>query len=219
MLAQRERWKKTTLDDESLDPHTRAIIVEALRPLESEEKLKIAALRATNTFPRVNPDDATSNFVVPTNWFLGGVKAALTADGVFEGQARNLVQRCLSIYPYPNAIDLGTNEPDQTYEANVPLDRGGPNEAQATIKWFHLVRPRDKEFTLLLKILDSPYAKPLTDNLQRTLTVVGTNGAGGCRGLFGTFRIKEVKPLKPEKEEEYLTLLALGQPGTAAMTS
>ena len=203
MLSQRRQWLNRALEDPSLDDEAKDVLREALRELSPDEMAVRTVMRATNTFPK---DEETGHFVVPATWFFGGLKAALIADGMFEDAAQRLVKRCVSIYP--KTLDLGTSKPDRIYNANVTLGRTGPGEAQASIKRFHLVKPRKQDFEIIVKVLDSPNAKRLTDNVERTLTIVGEAGLGGGRPQFGNFDLVDCKPISPEEAKEYMELVS-----------
>lgn len=201
VISQRKQWLERALKDPALDDDAKKVLEEALHQCTPDELLVRTTMRATTTFPR----NGTGNFIVPANWFYGGLKAALIADGMFEDAAQRLVKRCVSILP--TGIDMGTDKPDRVHNANVTLGRVGPGEAQSSIKRFHVVRPRIGVFKILLKVLDSPAARQLTDNIERTVRIVGEAGLGGGRPQFGNFDILDVKQIKPEDMEKSLSQL------------
>lgn len=193
VISQRKLWLEAALRDPALDDDAKEVITEALHECSPDEMLVRTAMRATTTFPKNN----AGNFIVPINWFFGGLKAALTADGMYEDAAQRLVKRCVSFLPA--GIDLGVKEPDRVHNANVTLGRVGPGEPQSSIKRFHIVTPRNSEFKILLKVLDSSAARPLTDNIERTVRIIGEAGLGGGRPQFGNFDVLNVKQIKPDE--------------------
>ena len=204
--SQRRQWLETALHDPALDKFAKAVIKEALRDLDVPSMINRTIMRATSTFPR----NGTGDFIVPAAWFYGALKAAVRRDlGKYREQAQEIVRGCVSVYP--DHLDLRTKEPDAVEDANVPLPSSRPGEAQSTIKRFHAVYPRRhgvELFTIVVKVLDSPFAKEFSDNIQRIFTVVGNSGLGGGRPNFGTFDLVECAQLKGDEARGLMTELA-----------
>ncbi|MBI3261361.1 hypothetical protein HYZ64_03270 [Candidatus Berkelbacteria bacterium] len=204
--SERRKWLEEALQDTRLDAYAKTVIENALKELNPAEKLVRQMLKMTNTFPM----NGGTNFFIPKAWLYGGLKAAVQADGLYpyEDAAQRLAKRCVVIHP--DRIDLGVGQPDNVHTANVTLGRVGPGEAQASIKRFHMVRPRDNHFTLVIAVLDSPFAAPLVANMQRVFTVIGNNGLGGGRPSYGQFEVVECRrlPKNDEGDQEAKELIA-----------
>lgn len=220
--SERRKWLDEALTDPRLDADARTVIENALKELSPAEMLVRQLLKMTNTFPTGDAENnGKGNFFIPKAWFYGGLKAAVQADGLypFEDAAQRLAKRCVVIYP--DHIDLGVNEPDNVHTANVTLGRVGPGEAQASIKRFHMVRPRNPQFTLVIGVLDSPSAAPFINNLERVFTIIGNNGLGGGRPSYGQFEVVECSrfPKNDEGDQEAKELIAqLKNPPTPTET-
>lgn len=209
----KEQMLKQALQHPNLDPDLRYVLEEAFRELLPGEKISRALQRATNTFPR----NEAGNLVVPNVWFMGGMKAALQRDNnMYANQAQNIAKGCIIIRtPW---VDLGTTEPDEIENPNIPLPSARIGEAQATTKLFKIVDPRKhgKElFTLEIMVNDSPYVlrmfnlpnpkedahtQPVAEQLrlvvQRLFTVVGICGVGANRPNRGTFEVLACTQIK-----------------------
>lgn len=199
-LTQRQQWLEEALDDPALDDDAKALIREALEERSPGQRIAKAILRMTNTFP---VSRKTGRYIVPSRWFYGALKGAVRRDlNVYEDKARELVRGCISISP--EEIDLGTSKPDRVIEANVPLPATRPGEAQATIKRFMYVDPIAhgcEEFSIVVKVLDSAFAKEVADNVGRIFAVVGNSGLGGDRPNYGTFDVVSCEKLKERPAE------------------
>mgnify|MGYP001619948830 CR=1 FL=1 len=197
IVTQRRQWLEQALSDNGLDADARQILCDALSEPSVPESLRRMVGRSTNTFPR----NQFGNFVVPSVWFQGGIKAALESDGLWKATAQQLTKKC--IFVYPAELDLGTKAPDITKEVNMPLpdSRSG---GESAIKLSHGVIPGRHgkvEFTLLIKVVDSAYVrrtlelKPkdpkIADRIYRILILVGEAGIGGGRPDFGKFDVKK----------------------------
>lgn len=215
VVTQRRQWLEDALSDNGLDPDARQTLQEALREFSIPDYLRRLVMRPTNTFPR----NKAGNFVVPSIWFQGGVKGALTRDGIWLGAAQELTKGCIFIYP--EEIDLGTSEPDMVKEANVPLP-GSPSGGESTIKRFHGVIPGlhgKAEFSLLTKVLDSAYVRKhlelepndpaVGDRIHRIFILVGTAGIGGGRPHFGNFKVESFTKLSSEEGRQFAESLRL----------
>lgn len=184
----RDQWLKDALDDPLLDDEARVMIREVLQEDSPGELIARTIGRATTTFP---VDPQTKEFCVPWGWWTGAMKAALeSALGLFPDQAQKLVKRCVSVYP--RELPLGTSKPDQIKEMNVQLSGMGPQQPRASIKRIQLVTPRSKEFTVVVQVLDSPFAKQLILEMPRVWQTIGRSlGVGGGRPQYGTFEVLE----------------------------
>ncbi|MFY9484014.1 MAG: hypothetical protein WAP74_00110 [Patescibacteria group bacterium] len=204
--SERRKWLEEALKDTRLDADARTVIQNALKELNPAEKIVRQMLKMTNTFPK----NGGTNFFIPKAWFYGGLKAAVQADGLYpyEDAAQRLAKRCVVIYP--DRIDLGVKEPDNVHTANVTLGRVGPGEAQSSIKRFHMVRPRQEQFILVIAVVDAVSAAALIANMQRVFTIIGNNGLGGGRPSYGQFEVVECRrlPKNDEGDQEAKELIA-----------
>lgn len=202
-LTLMEQWRKQLLNDPTLDPYARQMIDEALRSLTPAEELKRLVERATNTFHHL----ANGNVGIENTWFYGAAKAAVRVVlGYYDNQVQMVVKQAV-LRIYPRVLDLGVKEFVQAREANVTLGQVRPGEAQASIKRFMIAKPRQDNFTLLVKVSNGkhPICKEINDNLLEILEHMGEAAVGGSRPTYGTFNVDKVSRVSKETAQVFLS--------------
>ena len=136
------------------------------------------------------------------------MKAALEAlEGMRREQAVRIVKSTVSVYP--TMLSLGTGVPDEVREINVQLNPTSPQQARASIKRMHLVKPKQREFTLVVKLLNSPSLnRVVPQKMGEIFRAIGESmGVGGGRPEFGKFQVIKVQELEAKEGERLIAEL------------
>lgn len=203
ILTDREKWLQDALADPLLDEDARRILQEVLGPAPNPgRQLAMVIGRSTTTFPK----DRMGQFYVPASWFMGALQSALEDyHGLYREQAQRLKKRMVSVHPERHY--LGVDKPDSVREINVQLEGVRPGQAQASIKRIHMVDPRQKEFTLVVKVVDSPREEAirLMREIRGVFTVMGeADGVGGGRPYYGKFEVADAQEITDIQEARAL---------------
>lgn len=202
--ATRIEWLNDALKDPSLDKDAQAIISEVLKEVSSPGQMLARTIgRATTTFPKKG-----EVFCVPWSWWMGAMKAALEAlEGMRREQAVRIVKSTVSVYP--TMLSLGTGVPDEVREINVQLNPTSPQQARASIKRMHLVKPKQRDFTLVVKLLNSPSLnRVVPQKMGEIFRAIGESmGVGGGRPEFGKFQVIKVQELEAKEGERLIAEL------------